>query len=243
MDDCDIRYPKRSLFSDQRSKASTTSSQRSQRRRLAQEAAIVRTRNEVEIERRKLEISRARKKKELEIKQLELEEEAKLEQLILKTKFEHEVREIEKKFQEDNSAKSQSTLKSIRSFSFHENRERLDDWIDQLSHGENPSETKFSIKSEGDQMTPMNVNRAAPKVIIENKSEADGLVLKFNPGIAKKKTDKQQCFVVQEYKNSKMQLAPQEGLVPQHQVISISVIKLSKLGLSSFSGDPLEWPE
>ena len=43
-DDCDLRYPKRSLFSDNWSRASTNSSQRSEIRLLTQEAVIVRKR-------------------------------------------------------------------------------------------------------------------------------------------------------------------------------------------------------
>ena len=44
------------------------------------------------------------------------------------------------------------------------------------------SETKFSIKSDGDQMTPINVHRTTPKVMIENISETDNLTLNFNQG-------------------------------------------------------------
>ena len=84
--------------------------------------------------------------------------------------------------------------------------------------------TIFSIDSEGDQMTPIDVHRTTPNVIIGNKSEAHNLNLKFNPRKSKEKTDKQQCLVCQEYKDSKMQFTLQEGYVPQYQVQNTSAI-------------------
>ena len=82
-------------------------------------------------------------KREFELKLIELEVEAELEHLMLKTKLEHEVKKIERKFQEDNSAKLQSTLHNVRFFSFHESRERLDDCLDQLPHGETEVKQSF----------------------------------------------------------------------------------------------------
>ena len=86
-DNFEFRCPKKSFFSDERSIAATASSQTSERRWLEKEAAIVRKQDEVEIERRKLELSRARKKRELELKQIELAAEAEFVPLTLKTKL------------------------------------------------------------------------------------------------------------------------------------------------------------
>ena len=147
---------------------------------------------------------------------------------------------MEINFQEDNAAKSQLTLRSIRSCSFHENREPNDYWLDRLPHGENQSEKQFSINLDGDQMTPINVHTSSPKVIIEKKSEADNLTQKFGPGTAKKILTTSNVFGSRIRRFKFAVHTNRRNYVLQHQVHSTSAIKLQKLELSSFFGDPLE---